>query len=297
VTGALPGWLAALPADRPVLIAGPTACGKSALALALVAREGGVIVNADALQVYAPWRILTARPSAVEEAAVPHRLYGHVGREGPWSVGHWLAAVADVLAEGRRPVVVGGTGLYFRALTQGLAAIPAIPADVRAEAGARLAARGLAALAAELDAPTRVRIDAANPARVLRAWEVLRGTGRGLADWQAATGPPLLPAAAAAAFVLEAGRDWLNRRIDARFAAMVAEGALAEVAAELPHWDPARPYARALGAAALVAHLGGTLPLAAAVALGQQATRAYAKRQRTWFRNAMAGWTRVAAGP
>ncbi len=295
MTAPLPGWLAGPPPDRPVLIAGPTASGKSALAAALVAARGGVIVNADALQVYAPWRVLTARPSAAEEAALPHRLYGHLPRDAPWSAGHWLRALAAVLAEGRRPVVVGGTGLYFRALTRGLAPVPAVPAAVRATAQARLDARGLAALASELDPASAARIDLSNPARVLRAWEVLQATGRGLADWQAATGPPLLPLASAAAFVLEADRDWLNARIDARFAAMVAAGALDEVTAELPFWDPARPSARALGAAALVAHLRGQTSLAAAVAAGQQTTRAYAKRQRTWFRNAMEGWTRVPA--
>ncbi len=285
--------LGPVPRDRPVLIAGPTASGKSALALALARRDGGVVVNADALQVYACWRVLTARPAPEDEAAVPHALYGHVAAEAPWSVGHWLRAVAPLLAGPLRPIVVGGTGLYFRALTQGLAEVPPVPPALQAEAEARLAAGGLAAMAAELDAATAARIDLANPARVRRAWEVLRATGRGLAQWQAATGAPLLPLGQATAVVLEAPRDWLAARIDARFAAMVAGGALEEVRAALPGWDPRRPASRALGAGALVAHLRGAMSLADAVAAGAQATRAYAKRQRTWFRNAMPGWRRL----
>jgi tRNA dimethylallyltransferase len=178
--------------ERPVLIAGPTASGKSALAAEIVAKCGGVVVNADALQVYDCWRVLTARASVAEEAALPHRLYGHVGRDQAYSVGHWLRDVQGVLAEGLRPVIVGGTGLYFTALTEGLAEIPPTPPDVRAEATAYLAAAGLAAMIAGLDAATASRTDLVNPARVQRAWEVQRATGRGLASWQADTGAPLL---------------------------------------------------------------------------------------------------------
>jgi len=291
------GWAqevaAGLDPGRPVLIAGPTAGGKSALALAVAEAQGGVVVNADALQVYDCWRILTARPSAGEEARVPHALYGHLGREAPWSVGHWLRAVAGLRAGGARLVIVGGTGLYFTALTEGLAEIPPVPEAVRAEAGARLATEGLGALVAGLDAPTRARIDTANPARVLRAWEVLRATGRGLAEWQAATPPPLVPLAEAQAMVVEVPRARLAARIEARFDAMMAAGALAEVAAELPYWDPARPSARAIGAAELVAHLRGETALAEAVAAAKTATRQYAKRQRSWMRNRLGHWPRV----
>ncbi len=276
--------------DRPVLIAGPTASGKSALAEAIVARDGGVIVNADALQVYSCWRILTARPSPADEAALPHRLYGHVGRDQAYSAGHWLRDVAAVLAAGRRPVIVGGTGLYFSALTEGLAEIPPTPPALRAEADALLARRGVAALLADLDPETAARIDCRNPARVQRAWEVLRSTGTGLAHWQDATGAPLVPLADAEALVLHPGRDWLGARIDARFDAMMAAGALDEVAAELPFWQPARPSARAIGAVELVAFLHGEIPLTGAVAAAKVATRQYAKRQRTWFRNRMRDW-------
>lgn len=281
------------PPDRPVLIAGPTASGKSALALEIAETDGGVIVNADALQVYSCWRLLTARPSAEEEARAPHRLYGHVARETAYSVGHWLREVAALLDQGPRPIIVGGTGLYFTALTTGLAEIPPTPAAIREEADARRAAGGIDPLLAELDAETAAKIDTLNPARVQRAWEVLRATGRGLAAWQAETGPPLLPLDRAAAVVLEAPPDWLGPRIDRRFDAMMEAGALDEVAAELPHWDPARPSARAIGAAELVAHLKGELTRAQAVAAAKIATRQYAKRQRTWFRNRMRAWPRV----
>jgi tRNA dimethylallyltransferase len=281
------------PPDRPVLIAGPTASGKSALALEIAARQGGVIVNADALQVYSCWRLLTARPSTEEEAQAPHRLYGHVDRDQPYSVGHWLREMAGILATGARPIVVGGTGLYFTALTTGLAEIPPTPPEVRFEADRRRADAGVSALLAELDPATRAKIDTANPARVQRAWEVLRATGRGLADWQAETGPPLLPLSQAAAYVLEAPPDWLGPRIARRFDAMMAAGALDEVRAELPTWDPARPSARAIGAAELVAHLRGEMTREEAVEAAKIATRQYAKRQRSWFRNRMRAWPRL----
>lgn len=274
----------------PVLIAGATASGKSALALAIAEVQGGVIVNADALQVWDCWRVLSARPTAEDEARARHLLYGHLPRSAPYSVGHWLRAVAPILRGAERPIIVGGTGLYFSALTEGLAEVPPVPAEIRAEAGALLAARGAGALLAALDAGTAARIDTRNPARVQRAWEVLQATGRGLADWQAETGPPLLPLASTTAIVLDADRDWLATRIDRRFAAMVAAGALDEVRAVLPDWDPAAPWAKAIGAPELVAHLRGHLPLEAAVTRAQATSRQYAKRQRSWFRARMRAW-------
>ena len=277
----------------PVLIAGPTACGKSALAMELAARDGRVIVNADALQVYSCWRVLTARPSAAEEAALPHALYGHVGREEVWSAGHWLRAVLPLL---NRPVViVGGTGLYFMALVEGLAEVPAIPPAVRAE-GDALRAADFPAMVAALDPATAARTDLSNPARVQRAWEVLRATGRGLADWQAAGNAPALPLALAEALVVRPEVDWLNGRIDRRFDAMMAAGALEEVRAELPFWDPVRPASRAIGAPELVGHLRGQLALGEAIEAAKLASRQYAKRQRTWFRSRMAGWRPVVPG-
>lgn len=275
---------------RPVVIAGATASGKSALALEIARRQGGVIVNADALQVYANWRILTARPTPAEESEVPHRLYGHVARDQDYSVGHWLRDVAPLLSGGPRPIIVGGTGLYLTALTEGLAEIPSTPAEIRAEADVL----PLETLIASLDAPTRARTDLRNPARVRRAWEVLATTGRGLADWQADTGPALLSPRSAVLIHLDAERDWLAERINRRFDRMVAEGALDEVRAEMRYWDPTRPSSRAIGAPELVAHLSGALPLETAVTMAQAASRQYAKRQRTWFRRRMGGWLRVA---
>jgi tRNA dimethylallyltransferase len=287
-------------AERPVLIAGPTASGKSALAAEIAARRGGVVVNADALQVYACWRLLTARPSEAEEAALPHALYGHIGRDQDYSVGHWLREVAGVLAavakRGARPVIVGGTGLYFSALTEGLAAIPPTPPEVRAVADARLMAEGIGGLLAELDAATAARIDVKNPARVQRAWEVLQATGRGLAEWQARTGPALLPLDGVEAIVLRPDAGWLNARIDQRFDAMMAQGALEEVRAELPTWVAQRASSRAIGAPELVAHLRGEIGLEAAVEAAKLASRQYAKRQRTWLRNRMAGWKALDPG-
>ncbi|APX90913.1 tRNA (adenosine(37)-N6)-dimethylallyltransferase MiaA [Brevirhabdus pacifica] len=284
-----------LPPDRPVLIAGPTASGKSALAARIVREGGGLIVNADALQVYGNWRLLTARPSAGEEAALPHRLYGHVAAGDSYSVGHWLREVAEILEgpNAPRPVVVGGTGLYFRALTEGLAPIPATPADLRAELDARLREEGVAALAAELvreDPATAGGIDLANPKRVQRALEVLRATGRGLRTWQDATPAPLLPIDRVLPIVLSPGRDALNARIDLRFDQMMDQGALEEARANLPGWDPAALSSRAIGAPELIAHLQGEIDLATAVARAKIATHQYAKRQRTWFRARMGNW-------
>lgn len=276
--------------ELPVLIAGPTASGKSALAAELAARDGRVIVNADALQVYGTWRVLTARPSVAEEAALPHALYGHLKRDAAWSVGHWLRAVVPLLAQ--PVVIVGGTGLYFTALTAGLAEVPAVPAQVRAQ-GDALRQSGLDQMRAELDAATLARIDQANPVRVQRAWEVLRATGRGLATWQDAGAQAALPLTGVEALVLRPEVDWLNRRIEARFAAMLAGGALDEVAAELPHWQPDLPYAKAIGAAELVGYLRGDCDLATAREAAATATRQYAKRQRTWFRKRMTGWRPV----
>ena len=285
----LPPALLAAPPDRPVLIAGPTGSGKSALALALAERDGGVLVNADALQVYAHWRVLTARPGPAEEARCPHALYGHVPRTAAYSVGHWLREVAPLLTGGARPIVVGGTGLYFSALTEGLAEIPDVPQAVQAEADAMPPE----ALRAGLDAATLARIDQANPARLRRAWAVLRATGRGMAAWQDDTPPPILPREQATALVIEAPKATLTPRLAARFDAMLAAGALDEVRAALPEWDPSRPGDRAIGAPELAAPLRGETSLEAAREAAIVATRRYAKRQRTWFRARMQGWTRV----
>ena len=275
---------------RPVLLAGPTASGKSALALAISRAQGRAVVNADAMQVHAAFRVLTARPGAEDEARAPHRLYGHVPWGEPYSAGHWLREVEPLLPARPAPVIVGGTGLHFAALTEGLAAIPPVPPEVRRAADAAMAAGGLARLLADLDPGTLARIDRRNPARVRRAWEVLAATGRGLADWQARTGPPALPPGRAHALVLDPGRAALAGRIAARFDAMLAEGALDEVRRVSPVWDPTLPAARAIGAAELMAHLRGETTLEAARDAAVTATRRYAKRQRTWLRSRMGGW-------
>ncbi|MGF1552620.1 MAG: tRNA (adenosine(37)-N6)-dimethylallyltransferase MiaA [Paracoccaceae bacterium] len=288
----------------PVLLAGPTASGKSALALALADALGAEIVNADSQQAYADWRVLTARPSAADEARAPHRLYGHLALDRTTSAGDWLRAVARILAEGRPAVIVGGTGLYFTALTEGLAPVPAVPPETRAAAEADLARLGLAGLADRLareDPATARAIDRLNPARVLRAWEVWRATGRGLASWQAETPPALVDPARAACLVVETPTAALDAAIARRFDAMLAEGALDEaraVARRFP--DPAArdalPGMRALGARELCAHVEGRLSLEAARDAAVLATRRYAKRQRTWMRNRLRSWRRIAPG-
>lgn len=277
--------------EAPVLIAGPTASGKSALAMELAARDGRTVVNADALQAYANWRILTARPSPADEAALPHALYGHVPHDTPYSVGHWLRDAAPLLS--RPVVIVGGTGLNFNALTRGLAEVPDTPPAIRAEADARMAAEGPAALLADLDPATAARIDRLNPVRIQRAWEVLRVTGRGLASWQDDTPAPLLPLAQAEALVLLPEVTWLNARIERRFHRMLTEGALDEARANLPGWDAKLPSSRAIGGPELIAHLKGKITLEEASEAAILASRQYAKRQRTWFRSNMKAWRQL----
>ncbi|MEV8465593.1 tRNA (adenosine(37)-N6)-dimethylallyltransferase MiaA [Fluviibacterium sp. DFM31] len=282
--------LETLPPARPVLLAGPTASGKSALALAVAEAQGRVVVNADALQVYDCWQVLSARPAPDELARAEHALYGHVAYDAAYSTGHWLREVAPCLERDPAPIIIGGTGLYFMALTEGLADIPATRPEVREAASAHRARVGLETMADDLDPATRARIDLNNPMRVQRAWEVQQQTGRGLADWQAETPPALLPADRAACWQIAADPVWLNARIDRRFDAMMAHGALDEVRAILPVWDPALPSAKAIGAPELVALLRGEISESDAVARARIASHQYAKRQRTWFRRRMTGW-------
>jgi tRNA dimethylallyltransferase len=276
--------------DQPVLIAGPTASGKSALALQIAQEQGGVIINADAIQVFDNWCVLTARPPEEDEAIAPHLLYGHVPYDADYSVGHWLRDVTPLLASGPRPIIVGGTGLYFTALTQGLAEIPATPPALREEANARVAAEGFEALLAELDAKTAARIDRQNPMRVQRAWEVHTATGTPLADWQDNTPPPLLPLSDTLPIVFDVPKDWLNARIARRFNLMLEQGALEEAEANLATYDPTHLSAKAIGAPELIAHLRGEIDLETAREQATIATRQFAKRQRTWFRSKMKTW-------
>ncbi len=278
--------LHALQPDVPVLIAGPTASGKSALAMRIAEEQGGVIINADASQVYDCWRVVSARPSAEEEAATPHALYGHVSASAAYSVGHWLREITPLLQSGPRPIIVGGTGLYFAALTQGLADIPSIPEDVRAKADAL----SLEVMRDALDAPTRGQIDTLNRMRVQRAWEVLTATGRSLAEWQSDIAEPLLPVEKVYPVVFDAPKEWLNDRIERRFDLMIEQGALEEARALLPNYNPNLPAHRAIGGPELIAHLRGQLSLEQAKEAAVIATRQFAKRQRTWFRSKMKQW-------
>ena len=272
--------------NTPVLIAGPTASGKSALALAIAQAQGGVIVNADASQVYDCWRVISARPSIQEIAQAPHMLYGHVDARSSYSVGHWLREVSQILAQQQRPIIVGGTGLYFNALTVGLADIPPVSHAVRSNANAT----PLDDMVAALDAETASRIDLNNPRRVQRAWEVLMATGRGLADWQDTTPPPVLELSQCHAIAVHAEKDWLHARIVRRFDQMLEQGALDEVAAVLETYDPTLPAHQAIGVPELVCYLKGKLTLDVARMDAIIATRQYAKRQRTWLRKNTYNW-------
>ena len=289
-------------AKRAVLIAGPTASGKSALALALAEALGGTIINADAMQVYRDLRIVTARPTREEEARVPHLLYGHVDAAENYSVGRWCvdanAALAAVERGGRLPILAGGTGLYFKALTRGLAAIPPIPSQIRSAVGERLKRDGIAALYAELsardDASAR-RLMPGDRARISRALEVVLATGRSITDWHAEGMKPALDPHAAVKVFLDVDRAELYRRIDSRFDAMLVSGALDEVRALAGrHLDPALPAMKAHGVPWLIRHLNGEIDLPAAVDMAKRDTRRYSKRQATWFRHQLPDWTWIA---
>ncbi len=289
---------------KAVLIAGPTASGKSALALALAEQLGGVIVNADSMQVYGDLRIITARPAPEEEARVPHRLYGHVDAAANYSVGRWCVDVRAVLAEaeqmGKIPIIAGGTGLYFKALTQGLAAVPPVPAEIRAAIRARLETEGAVPLHAELarcDAVMAARLKPGDRMRVARALEVFLATGRSLAEWQHEGMRAILNPDHAIKIFLNPERGALHRRIDARFDAMLAAGALEEVRAlDARGLDPLLPAMKAHGVPWLRRHLRGEIVLAEAAAGAKADTRRYTKRQLTWFRHQMPGWRWIEPG-
>ncbi|MGN6571692.1 MAG: tRNA (adenosine(37)-N6)-dimethylallyltransferase MiaA [Pseudolabrys sp.] len=288
---------------RAVLIAGPTASGKSALALRLAETLGGVIINADSMQVYRDLRIITARPSPEEEARAPHRLYGHVDAAENYSTGRWCRDVADVLDEvardGRVPIFVGGTGLYFKALTGGLAAVPPIPAEIRDAVRGRLAREGVAPLYAELlerDPKTAHRLMPNDRSRISRALEVVLATGRSLSDWHAYGLPPLIDGTKVAKVFITCERKELVARIEARFGKMLDAGALEEVRALAARWlDPALPAMKAHGVPWLIRHFNGEITREEAAAGAIMDTRRYAKRQVTWFRNQMTDWPSVPA--
>ncbi|MCB1393801.1 tRNA (adenosine(37)-N6)-dimethylallyltransferase MiaA [Nitrobacter sp.] len=280
-------------ATNAVLIAGPTASGKSALALSLAERTGGIVINTDSMQVYRDLRIITARPTPEEEVRVPHRLYGHVDAGVNCSAGMWVAdagtALAEARAQNRLSIFVGGSGLYFKALTRGLSAVPPIPPQVRDDVRARLERDGAEALHAVLgrcDPAAAQRLKPRDRVRIARALEVIEATGRSLTDWHRDGLPPLLPPRCVKAVFLAPDRDALYARIDARFGAMLTAGALEEVAALAQRrLDPLLPAMKAHGVPALIRHLRGEISLAEAAEIGRADTRHYAKRQFTWFRH------------
>ncbi len=277
---------------RALLIAGPTASGKSALALNLARERNGVIINADALQVYAPLRILTARPTPEEEALAPHRLYGHVAAEQTYSVAAWAAEARRELEraweQGLLPIVTGGTGLYFSALERGLAPVPEIPEEVRARW--RSFAGDIHAELAARDPAMASRLHPTDRQRISRALEVVEATGRSLLDWQreGQHDAPLAGVTVERIF-MDVPRADLHARADARFGFMVEQGALDE-ARRMMGLDPSLPAMRAIGLPELIAHLKGETSLAEAIARAQAATRQYIKRQLTWWRGQMAHW-------
>ncbi len=282
-----------------VLIAGPTASGKSRAALELAGVLGGVIVNADSMQVYREPRILTARPSDEDMARAPHLLYGHVPADEAYSTGRYQSdaghALHEVRAAGRVPIFVGGTGLYFTALTEGLSDMPTVPAGVRDAARARLVEIGNEAFHAELAARDPVmgaQLHAGDGQRMLRAWEVLEASGKSLSFWQQNEGRPVLDGLTLARFVLDVPRETIRARIEARFRDMLAAGAMEEALA-LEHLDPDLPAARIIGRRELLALHDGALDEAGAIERAVIATRQYAKRQDTWFRNQLTDWARI----
>lgn len=283
---------------RALLIMGPTASGKSALAMEVAERIGGEIINADSMQVYGDLHVLTARPSATDEERAPHHLYGHIDASQRYSVGRWLEQamrmIGIVAKRGGTPIIVGGTGLYFTALTKGLAEMPAPDADIRAELEARAAREGAAALHAELaalDPESAARLQPNDAPRVLRALEIVLSAGAPIGAFQAATKPALTADEWAGLAMVREPREPLYAAIDSRFEAMLQAGALEEVRALAARGlDPALPAMKAHGAPALMAHLRGEMSLAAAAEIGKRDTRRYAKRQHTWIRGQMPDW-------
>ena len=288
---------------RAILIAGPTASGKSGLAMRLAERLGGTVINADSMQVYRDLRILTARPTVLEEARVPHALYGFISGAEAYSAGRYAVdvarAIAEVRAARRVPIVVGGTGLYFKVLLEGLSPVP--PADPlvrdfwREQARVRPAAE-LHALLAVRDPETAARLMPTDPQRIVRALEVLESTGRSLAEWQRAPGNPVLRECDTVRLVVMPERSALDAGIEARFDAMMAGGALEEVRTLLGFgYSSELPLMRALGVAPLANHLKGVVPLSDAITAAKSDTRKYAKRQRTWLKRNMNAWQPVNA--
>ena len=280
---------------RPILIAGATASGKSALAIKIAKKLGGVIINADAMQVYEGWKILTARPTKQDQRNFSHLLYGHVDNKEAYSVGDWLRQVTPLLDGNHRPIIVGGTGLYFRALTEGLANIPKIPEEYKKKSSELIQNGKMLDMVADFDEATRSKIDLQNPVRVARAWEVLQATGKSIVSWQADTPPPILNINKCDAILMHSSTHWLNERIKIRFEAMLDNGVLEEITENSQSWDPQLQSSQAIGAIQLIEYNLGRISIEKATELAVIASRQYAKRQKTWFRKRMENWRTIIA--
>tara|TARA_B100000989_G_C19497268_1_gene452640 strand:- start:203 stop:1102 length:900 start_codon:yes stop_codon:yes gene_type:complete len=279
--------------EKPILLVGPTASGKSKIAMSLAIKLGRHIVNADSLQVYSNWRILTARPTIKDEEIIPHHLYGHKAPDEEYSVGHWLRDLSNILTTNKKVIIVGGTGLYFSALTGGLANIPKISDETKIISKKRFLKYGIQDLLKDLDKETLESIDINNQMRVIRAWEVLKETGKSLNKWQSKTGSPILPLTKCQPLVINPDKNDLDKKIKMRFEEMVKMGALDEARRNLDMWNQDIIASKAIGASELISYLKNEISLDEAITNASIATRQYAKRQRTWIKARMKQWDDV----
>ena len=276
--------------ERPILLVGPTASGKSKIAMSLAIKLDRHIINADALQVYNNWRILTARPTIKDEKIIPHQLYGHKAADEEYSVGHWLRDISKILTTNRKVIIVGGTGLYFSALTEGLVNIPKISDKTKTIGKKKLIDRGIQGLIEDLDKETLESIDIKNQMRVIRAWEVFKETGKSLKNWQSETKAPILPLTECQSLVINPDKNDLDKKIRARFEKMIEMGALNEVKKNLGTLNRSNIASKAIGASELISYLKNEVSLDEAITNASIATRQYAKRQRTWIKARMKQW-------
>jgi len=276
--------------NKPILLVGPTASGKSKLAMSLAIKLERQIVNADSLQVYNNWRILTARPTSEDEAIIQHHLYGHKAPDEEYSVGHWLRELSGILNTNKNLIIVGGTGLYFTALTEGLVNIPKISNKVKTMGKKKLNDMGVASLLKDLDKETLENLDTKNPMRVVRAWEVFQETGKSLKRWHSETEPSILPLSECHPLVINPGKADLDNKIRRRFEKMIKIGALDEARRNMVGWNENSIASKAIGASELISHLRGELSIDQAIDQASIATRQYAKRQKTWIKTRMTDW-------
>ena len=263
--------------NTPILIAGQTASGKSSFAMEIAQKHGGIIINADAIQVYKNWRILTARPTRLDEAKIKHELYGHINGDTDYSVGTWIKEIKNILSSKSRPIIVGGTGLYFSALLNGLVDIPEVSLSIRLEAKNRITKNGIESLVREIDQETAEKIDKNNPMRVQRAWEVLKSTGRGLNSWHSETPKPTLDFNRCKTILVDAEVSFINERIKKRFDQMLEKGLIQEAENNLATWNKFHPSSKAIGAQELIAFLNNEISKDQLRKQVVIATRQYAK--------------------